>query len=127
MLRPMIRTRQIAALTRRTLAVWSLLLSLLLVWSFGVDQGHAASGPVAPQEAIGLQGTPELAALQIKPSPVQRPADDRFGTGPDASLSTDPSVFDAVLLTSDSLAGWSLNVPQGRKHAPHIPRAPPAA
>ena len=127
MLRPMIRTRQIAALIRRTLAVWSLLLSLLLVWSFGVDQGHAASGPVAPQEAIGLQGTPELAAVQIKPSPIQRPADDRFDTGPDASLPIDPSVPGSVLLTSDSLAEWSLNSPPGRKHAPHSPRAPPAA
>lgn len=127
MLRPMIKTRQIAALTRRTLAVWSLLLSLLLVWSFGVDQGHAASGPVAPQEAIGLQGTPELAALQIKPSPVQRPADDRFGTGPDASLPIEPSVPDTVLLTSYSLAGWSLNGPPSRNYTPHSPRAPPAA
>ena len=127
MLRRMTGTRQIAALTRRTLAVWSLLLALLLVWSFGADQGHAGSGPVAQQEAIGLQGTPELAAVQIKPSPVQRPADDRFGTGPDASLPTDPSVPDTVLLTSDSLAGWSLNGPPGRKHAPHSPRAPPAA
>lgn len=127
MLRPMIRTHQIAALTRRTLAVWSLLLSLLLVWSFGTDQGHAGSGPVAQQEAISLQGTPELAALQIKPSPVQRPADDRFGTGPDASLPTDPSVPDRVPLTSDSLAGLSLDGPPGRKHAPHSPRAPPAA
>lgn len=125
MMRPMIRTRQIAALTRRTLAVWSLLLSLLLVWSIGVDQSHAASGPVAPQEAIGLQGTPELAAVQIKPSPVQRPADDRFGTGPDVSLPIDPSVPDTVLLTRDILPGWSLNGPAGRKHTPHSPRAPP--
>lgn len=118
--------RFIAGLTRQARAAWIVVL-LLLVWSFGADQRHAGSAPVAHQGAIGLQGTPELAAVQVKPSPVPRLTDDRYGTGPDASLPVNSSGSDAILLISDSLAWWSPDGPPGHEHSPHSPRAPPGA
>jgi len=64
------QTSQIATMTRRTLAAWSVLLSLLLVWSFDAVPSHARSATAGQKVAVSLQDAPEIAAMQAKPSPA---------------------------------------------------------
>jgi hypothetical protein len=116
---------QIAQKTCQRLASWSALLSLLLLLVVGGNQSQAEFSRLGQQDAVSLSGSPELAAVQVKPVPVQRAADDRWGNGPEAFLPVDRSGAVSVMPTT---SGWSRARSAwlaAHGFRPNSPRAPP--
>ena len=118
---------QIAQKTYQRLGSWSVLLSFLLFVVVGANQGQSGISPFAQQDFVSIAGSPELTAVQVKPTPVQRAADDRWGSGPDAFLPVGPSQRVNVMLASTGWSGARSAWPMIHDYRPNAPRAPPAS
>lgn len=117
--------RQITQNTCQRLASWFVLVSLFLFFMVGTNQSQAGVGLLGQQDVISLAGSPEPAAVQVKPSPVQRVADDRWGNGPEASLPVGPSSPVNVLPAISRWSGARVMWPAAHDYRPNSPRAPP--
>lgn len=127
MIANMSNIRQIKQITCQRLASWFMLLSLLLFVVVGANQSQSGISLLGQQDVVSLAGSPELAAVQVKPSPVQRAADDRWGNGPEAFLPVDPSGPINVILATAEWSGARFAWPLPHDHRPNSPRAPPVS
>ena len=123
----MTHNRILAGLTRQVLAAWTVVLSVLLAWTVGSATPQANAGLSLRASTISAAGTPEPALVQVKSAPVLRATEERLGAGGDPALSR---VQFAVRFAESAVTVWA-TAPQDRPveghHAPHCPRAPPAA
>ncbi|OZB19784.1 MAG: hypothetical protein B7X55_02435 [Rhodobacterales bacterium 34-62-10] len=119
--------RLITGLTRQVLAAWTVVLSLLLVWSVGATAPQTGSGPSVRSEAISLSGSPELAAVQVTSGAALRATDDRHSAGPDPFVPETRTAPASAATPTQGLTAPDAGLRITRAHGPHSPRAPPAA
>ncbi len=119
--------RQIAQRTCQRIASWLVLASLLLFVVVGANQSQSGLNLFGQQDFVSLTGSPELAAVQVKPSPVQRVTEDRWGSGPEAFLPVGPTDAVNVMLATVGESGARSAWPVAQGFRSNSPRAPPVS
>ncbi len=111
-------------LSRQALAVWTVVFSLLLVFS-GDTTHQVGSSLTLRGDLVSILETPKPVAVQVATAPTQRATDDRYGAGNDPFLPVFQTAQAFPAEATQSATVRHPDCPFATGRCQHSPRAPP--